>query len=168
MSFFDLDSYDASAARFYGIPTDDLVHWPVGTFDKDVRLDRSDDLGGCVLGKQDNSIDASQRCENLRSLELVIDRPTQPLIASNRIISVQPDDQHVAELPCLVEIPDVSRMKQIEHTVGKDDLLPCDSEHLGVSYDVFSAQHPCARGNVLQERSPSIRVTLMLSENRHW
>ena len=87
---------DDAAAGLDGVAADDLIRGPVGALDQDVGLDARDDVGRRVLVEDRHGVDAVEREEDFRALALRVDRPRRALVAADRRVGVQPDDQQIA------------------------------------------------------------------------
>ena len=55
---------------------------------------------------------------------LVVDRTLGPLESPDRMIVVEPDDEHVAQFCASLQQRDMPGVEDIEAAVGEDDLLP--------------------------------------------
>lgn len=121
MPFLGLNQHNPASARLYGIAADDLIGRPVRAFDQDVRLDEAHDLRWCVLRKYHDRIDTLERGEDFSAFVFGRERPFGALVAPDRIVRVQPDNEHIAEGARVLEIADMARMEKVEHTIREDD-----------------------------------------------
>ena len=71
-------------------------------------------------------------CEDLGALLLVVDRPLRSLVAANRGVRVEADDQDMTERACLLQVTDVPGMENIEDPVCEDDLPALGTQCRGV------------------------------------
>ena len=78
-------------------------------------------VGGRVLVKNRDRVDTLERQQDFGPLALRRNRPLRPFVGTHRSIRIQTDDQRVAKLPRILQIPNVAWMKQIEDPVGEDD-----------------------------------------------
>src|SRR5436190_22997046 len=113
---------DASAAAANELRTDDVGLVPITALDEHVRLDRMDELEGCVLVEERHVVDHLERGQHLRALVLGEDRAAGCFSqAADRTVAVYADDQEVTEASRLAQRAHVPRMKQVEATVREDD-----------------------------------------------
>ena len=115
------DPDDTSPSRFNDIATDDIVLPPVRTLDQDVGLDAADDGVRRLFVEDHGRIDAAQGEQHLGPFLLGIDRPRRTFVAAHRAVGIDTHDQRVTERTRIAEIPNMSRMKQVKHTVGEHD-----------------------------------------------
>ena len=123
MTGLERHEYNPAAARFNGIPPDDLIGGPVCALDENIRLKGPDDLCGCVLRENNDRVDRCQRGQHFGALALGRDRPRRTLVAAHLGVGVHPHYQRVAERAGRFEISNVPGMEQIENAVGEDDRL---------------------------------------------
>src|SRR5690606_30772801 len=66
-----------------------------------------------------------QSCGNLYAVSQGVDGPSAALDATDAIVLVKTDDKYVSQRPCLVEICNVTAVKNIKASVRKDNALAC-------------------------------------------
>src|SRR5947207_12531512 len=118
------DAYNAAAARFDGLASDDAVCRPIRAFHEHVELKTIDEAVRVILIEQDDGVHAPERGQNFRALGFGIDGSRWSFDGLHGTIAVQPYDERIAFVPCLLKISDVARMKNVEHAVGKYDGAP--------------------------------------------
>src|SRR5262249_2856079 len=67
-------------------------------------------------------VDTLESSEDLGALGFRIDRTLGPLVAADRRVRVQPDDEQVAVRAGGLQIAEMPGMQKIEHAVREDDL----------------------------------------------
>lgn len=121
MAWLDRDADHSSAARFDNVAPDDGVLSPIGAFDEDIWLEGGNQIVRRVLVEDDDAVDAGEPFEDLRTLRLGGMRPVGSFDRANRPIRVHPDEQGAAEAARLLEVTEVSHMKEVEDAVGEHD-----------------------------------------------
>ena len=77
-----------------------------------------------VFVKDHHCIDGCERFEDLGAFVFRMDRAVGRLVERlDRSIAVDADDQQIAKRARVSKVTDVSGMKDVEHTVGEDNLL---------------------------------------------
>jgi hypothetical protein len=123
-AFGQRDAHNPAAPRFDNVTTHDVVGGPVCAFDEHVRLNGRDHCLGRLLIKHRDGIDASQRSNELRPLALRRNGPRRPFVGAYRSVGIDRHNQGIAKRPCIGEIPHMTRMKEIEHTIGENHFAP--------------------------------------------
>src|SRR5436190_11563348 len=119
---------DAAPARLDGIPPDDLIRGPVRALDQNVGLHAADDVTGRVLVEDRDGVDALERGQQLGPLVLGVDRAGGTLVAADRRVGIETDDQEIAVRARRRQVTEVAGMQDVEDAVGEDDALargPC-------------------------------------------
>ena len=96
---------------------------PIGTLDQDVRQKGGDQLAGSVLFKKGHGIHGGQGLDQFGPFIFGDERPAGSLYATDAGIGIQGQNQNVAEGSGLFQQTNMTRMKEIVTTVGKDDGL---------------------------------------------
>ena len=115
------DTNHRTTPSFHNIAPNDVVRTPVGAFDQDIGLHGGNQGARRVLVEHGDSINAAQRRDEFGTLAFRRNRASPSFVGPHRPIGVDPDDQRVTERTCIAQISNMTRMKQIEHTVGKHD-----------------------------------------------
>jgi hypothetical protein len=142
--FGQRDPDDPPASRFDGIPADDLIGRPVGSFDENIRLQDRNDLGGGVFLEGDNCVDACKGREQLASFVLWHEWPTFGLVPANRRVGIHSYDQSLTQRTRLLEVANVPGVEQIEHAVGEHDCLSRRTAILHESHGFLDGQQRAA------------------------
>ena len=120
-----MDADDSSSASLNYVTPDDVVLAPIRALDENVGLHRGDNRVRCVFIEDHDHIDGRQRGQDLGSLRFAIDRAIGRLRERlHRSIAVDADNQQIAERPGVAKIADMTRMQDIEHTVGENHDAP--------------------------------------------
>lgn len=122
MARLDRDAHDTATAGFDDVATNNRVRGPVGTLDEHIRTEAGDRLMRCFFVEDHDGIHAVERIENLGAFALGSDRPAAALDRTDGAIGIQPDNQYIAEGAGLPQVPEVTRMEQIEDPVREHHL----------------------------------------------
>lgn len=87
----------------------------------DIRAKRLDQPICGWFGEDDNVIDAFKSGDEFGAFLFRQDRTTQTLAIGRRCVIVDPDDQHVSELSCRLQVAQMPDMQEIEMSVGQND-----------------------------------------------
>jgi len=93
-----------------------VVKGVVGALGVHVGPEPPDEAVGRLLVEQDHVVHALERCQDLGALGHRHERAARPLEAPDRGIPVEPDEEHVAELPGRGEVADVTHVEEVEAT----------------------------------------------------
>lgn len=119
---------DSPSPGFYFGSSDDRGLGIVAALYYHIWLQGLDQLEGCVFGKYYDEIDALDGGKHESALSGAAHRPACALEATNGVIAVDADDQGIGSPTRRDEEVDVSRMEQIEDSVGESNpILSCSS-----------------------------------------
>ena len=136
------DADDAAAAGFHDVAANNRVCRPIGALDQHIRTKAGNHLMRGVFVEDHDGVHTIEGIENLGAFALGGDGPATAFNRTNRAIGIQPDDQHIAEGPCLSQIPEMTGMKEIENAVRE--------YHRAIL--MAAAVHECARRGSAQSR----------------
>jgi hypothetical protein len=114
---------NGASRLFHDLAPHDTVQGPVTPFDQDVRYDALDQPERGVVVEQSDVIDTGEGCQNLCSIAFRLDGPFVSLQAPDGPVTVHADNQHVSQIFRMLEITNMSLVKDIEASVGKDAFL---------------------------------------------
>ena len=114
---------DAAADGFHFFPADDLVAGPVAAFDQYIWQEADDHFTRSQLIENHDSVHAFKSCKNFTAFAFGQNRTARAFQLANAGVTVNADDQGIAERACFLEAGDVARMQKIEAAVGEDDAL---------------------------------------------
>jgi hypothetical protein len=115
------DDDNAAAPALHFVRSDNRRFGVIAALHNHVRLQSFDQLERSILGKDNNEIDAFHGREHEGTFRGAANRPARPLEPSHRVIAVDADDQRISGPARGAEEIDVSRVEQIEDTVGERD-----------------------------------------------
>jgi hypothetical protein len=116
--------YHAASRGFHFFAADNLVTRPVAAFHKNVWEQGGDGALRRQIVKNDHAIDAFKRCKNLCALVFGNDRASLAFELSHARVTVQTDDERVAEAASMLQAADVAGMQQVEAAVGEHHAAP--------------------------------------------
>jgi hypothetical protein len=76
----------------------------------------------CVLGKDNDQIDALERGQNITPFRVGANRSGRPFEPAHGLVAVDTDDQCIRGVPRCRENVNVAGMEKIENAVGERDL----------------------------------------------
>jgi bifunctional DNase/RNase len=97
-----------------------LIDLEIATFDVDIRLCRSQELGGAGFIEDDNGIDSFESGEHDGAVGLGIQRPSGTLQLADRFVGIESDEQEIALGASGFEVGDVAGVQDVKATVGDD------------------------------------------------
>ena len=121
MAGFYRHANDSSASFFDDVTSDDRVGSPVGAFDKDIGLQRPDQIVRCGLVEDHHGVYTRQRFENLGTLIFGGNGTIGPLDLPDGTVRVQTDDQGIPQRTRLLQVAQVTHVQEVEHAVGEHD-----------------------------------------------
>jgi len=122
LSFHERERDDLSSPTFNFFAADDVVR-PIGALDENVRPDLQDGFQRRVFIERADIVHRLQGAQNLTPFVLGKQRPERPFQPLHRVISINRNDESVAQgagAPQEIEMPG---MKNVEATVGENDFL---------------------------------------------
>ena len=93
----------------------------IASFDVNVGPHDGQESASALLRENDDGVDAGQRGEDGGTLPLGDERPPRSLEFTDRAVSVEADDQEIAELAGALQVADVTEVQQVETAVGGDN-----------------------------------------------
>jgi hypothetical protein len=113
------DNAPSPALHFAG--SDNRRFGIVAALHDDIGPEKLDQLERSVLGKDDDEVDAFDSREDEGAFRCAANGPAGALEPADRVIAIDADDQRVGGPTRRHEEIDVSRMEQIEYSVGERD-----------------------------------------------
>ena len=118
------DDLDPTASGAYDLGTDHGVRTVITALDQHIGLQQFDQPQGSGFVEEDHTVDAAEGRDYPGAIELGDDGTIGSLPESpHRGVTVEAHHQDRAELARTLKHFDVSRMQQVEHTVGENDRL---------------------------------------------
>ena len=121
VSLLDSNPDDPPPARFHDVAADDGVSSPIGTLDEHVRLQSRNDPVRSVFVKDDGASTTVRPASSSARSASGVNWPVGAFVGANRSVRIDTDDERVAFLARGGEIPDVSRVEQIEDAIREND-----------------------------------------------
>lgn len=118
----------------------------VTAFGVDVRLNFRDEPGDAWFFKKDHGIDTTESSDDFSAIEFAIDGAAGALEGADGVVGVDSDDESVSERAGLLEVSDVTGMKEVETAVGEDEVLAFMLERFAQVADLFGGGGVKIRG----------------------
>ena len=113
------NSNNASARGLDFFTANNLVYWPISTFNQYVGKQSSDDLLRRGLVENNHPVYAFKRGQNFSPFRLPDHRPADTFELSDSGVAVQADDQRIAKFTRLLQGPNMAWMQDVEAAVGE-------------------------------------------------
>jgi hypothetical protein len=113
------NSNNAPTRGFDFFTANNLVYWPISTFNQYVGKQSNDDLARCGLVENNHGVHAFQSGQDFGSFIFLVRRSVCTLQICDCGVAVQADDQRIPEFTRSLQYMDVARMQDIEATVGE-------------------------------------------------
>ena len=95
----------------------------IAAFDVDVGLSGGEEIGGANIGKDADCVHGFEGGENGGAVGFVVEGAAFAFEATDGGIGINADEEEITEITGLLEVGDVTEMKEIEATVGDDENL---------------------------------------------
>ena len=118
------NSNNASTRGFDFFTANDLVYWPISTFNQYVGKQSSDDLSRRGLVENDHGVHAFQSGQDLGSLILLDRWSVRTLELFDCDVAVQADDQRIPEFARSLQYMNMAWMQDVEAAVGEHHAAP--------------------------------------------
>ena len=121
MTWCERNDFDAPTPTLHFRRADNCIHSIVAALGNDIGSQRLDQLERSVFAKQDHPINRLQSSQYISALSFIPDGSALTLETFHRCISVEADNQCIAEPARLGENVHVTRMEEIENSIRENN-----------------------------------------------